>query len=170
LLTTKLQATVRAFVSDFDSGELVAKVNDIFFRDSLRNIFASLLLLEIEENSGQLKYVNAGHLPPLHCGSGGLKELPKGDAALGLMKGVNYTESSLELGSGEFFFAYSDGLTEARNETGFFYGTERLLHLLPSLKNKNAKEIGEAVITDVDKFVGDGRANDDLSLLIVKRD
>jgi phosphoserine phosphatase RsbU/P len=169
LLTTKLQATVRAFVSDLDLGNLVSKVNDIFYRDSLRNIFASLLFLEIEENSGRLKYVNAGHLPPIYAGRSGLKELSKGDAALGLMKGVIYKENSLELGSGEFFFAYSDGLTEARNESGFFYGTERLLSFLQCLENKNARKIGEAVISDVDKFVGDGRVSDDLSLLIVKR-
>jgi len=169
LLTTKLQATVRAFVSDMDSGNLVAKVNDIFYRDSLRNIFASLLYIEIEENSGMLKYVNAGHLPPIYAGSTGVKELPKGDAALGLMKGVSYKENNLELKSGEYFFAYSDGVTEARNESGFFYGSERLYNFLPHLRNKNAKEIGEAIISDVDKFTGDSRANDDLSLLIVKR-
>jgi sigma-B regulation protein RsbU (phosphoserine phosphatase) len=169
LLTSKLQSTVRAFVSDFESDKLVSKVNDIFYRDSLRNIFASLVYIEIKENSGQLKYVNAGHLPPIYYGENGLKESPKGGAALGLMKGVNYSENILELKSGEFFFAYSDGLTEARNESGFFCGSERLFGILHGLKNKSAKEIGEAVINDIDRFVGDGRANDDLSLLIIKK-
>ncbi|MCX6165756.1 MAG: PP2C family protein-serine/threonine phosphatase [Ignavibacteriae bacterium] len=104
LLTSKLQATVRSFVEDYQIENLVSKVNDIFYRDSLRNIFASLLYMEISENSGQLKYVNAGHLPPLYNGADGLKEMSKGDAALGLMKGVNYHESILELKSGEFSY------------------------------------------------------------------
>jgi phosphoserine phosphatase RsbU/P len=169
LLTTKLQSTVRSFIGDFEIEKLVSKVNDIFYRDSLRNIFASLIYLEISENSGFLKYINAGHLPPLYIGTNGVKELPKGDAALGLMKGVNYKENLLELKSGEIFFAYSDGLTEARNDSGFFYGTERLLKLLTSVQNCNAKEIGNSVIDDLDRFVGDYRNNDDLSLLIVKR-
>lgn len=169
LLTTKLQATVRSFVSDLETDKLVSKVNEIFYRDSLRNIFASLLYLEISENSGKLKYVNAGHLPPLLVGSEGVKEMAKGDAAVGLMKDVKYTENSLELKSGEYFFAYSDGLSEARNESGFFYGTERILNLLHHLKNSSVKEIGNAIISDIDKFIGDNRNNDDLSLLIVKR-
>jgi serine phosphatase RsbU (regulator of sigma subunit) len=169
LLTTKLQATVRSFVEDLETEKLVSKVNDIFYRDSLRNIFASLIYIEISEKTGQLKYVNAGHLPPLLIGTNGLKEMPKGDAALGLMKNVSYSENVLELNSGDFFFAYSDGLTEARNESGFFYGTERLKNLLAHPKNCNAKEIGDAVIADLDKFVGDNSNNDDLSLLIVKR-
>lgn len=169
LLTMKLQSTVRAFVGDLEIKNLVSKVNDIFFRDSLRNIFATLLYMEITANTGQLKYVNAGHLPPLYMTSAGIKELKKGDAALGLMQCVNYNQQILELNSGEIFLAYSDGLTEARNESGFFYGTERLFNLLPGLHNYNAKEIGEAIINDLDNFIGDGRTYDDLSLLVAKR-
>lgn len=169
LLTTKLQATIRSFVGDYDIEKLVKKVNEIFYRDSLRNIFASLLYLEISENKGQLKYINAGHLPPLHIGNNGVREMPKGDAALGLIKDIVFKEKELELENGEYFFAYSDGLTEARNEAGFFYGTERLLNLLPQLKNLNAVEIGTAIVKDLDRFTGDFGNNDDLSLLILKR-
>lgn len=169
LLTTKLQATVRSFVSDLALSKLVSKVNEIFYRDSLKNIFASLIYLEIEENSGTLKYANAGHLPPLLVNDSGIKELEKGDMALGLMKGVDYTEKVLELKSGDFFFAYSDGLTEARNESGFFYGSERMLNNLKDLRKYSSREIGKAILEDVDKFIGDNNTSDDLSLLIVKR-
>jgi len=169
LLTSKLQSTVRAYVSDFESGKLVSKVNDIFYRDSLRNIFASLIYIEITENSGHLNFVNAGHLPPLIVGESGVKEMQKGDAALGLMKGISYKENLLELKSGEFFIAYSDGITESRNESGFFYGDERLRHKLPYLKNYSAKQIGQEIMADLDKFAGENLTNDDISLLIAKR-
>jgi phosphoserine phosphatase RsbU/P len=169
LLTSKLQATVRAFVSDLKTDKLVSKVNEIFYRDSLRNIFASLLFLEIEENSGKLKYVNAGHLPPLLAGNNGIKEMSKGDAAIGLLKNVSYTENSIVLQSGDFFIAYSDGLTEARNESGLFYGKERLFNILSNLKNRSVIEIGKEIISDMDKFTGDNDSNDDLSILIAKR-
>lgn len=169
LLTTKLQATVRSFVGDLEIEKLVSKVNDIFYRDSLRSIFASLLYLEISENSSQITYVNAGHFPPLYVGANGIKVMSKGDAALGLMKNVDYKENILELNSGEFFFAYSDGLTEARNESGFFYGNERLHQMLLTLRNYDAKEIGGAIIADLDNFIGDNSNNDDLSILIIKK-
>lgn len=169
LLTTKLQATVRAFVSDFGLSELVSKVNNIFYRDSLRNIFASLIYLEIEENTSQLKYVNAGHLPPLLVIDEEIRELEKGDMALGLMNGCSYSEKIIEMKSGDFFFAYSDGLTEARDEKGFFYGNERLMMKLKDLRKYSAREIGNTIISDVDKFIGDNNTSDDLSLLIVKK-
>jgi phosphoserine phosphatase RsbU/P len=170
LLTAKLQATVRSFVGDFEMNKLVSKVNNIFHRDSLRNIFASLLYLEISENSNEIKYVNAGHLPPVYVSSEGVKEMQKGNTALGLMKNIEYRENVMELKSGEFFFAYSDGLTEARNEAGDFYGSERLFNLLNHIKTYNAKEIGEAIVEDLDNFVGEYRYNDDLSMLILKKD
>jgi sigma-B regulation protein RsbU (phosphoserine phosphatase) len=169
LLTTKLQATVRSFVSDLELSKLVSKVNDIFYRDSLRNIFASLVYLEIEENSGILKFVNAGHLPPLLVDENGVKELEKGDMALGLMKGVEYKEKVLDLKSGDFFLAYSDGLTEARNERGFFYGSERLINNLRSIRNYSAREIGQLIIDDVDKFIGENNYSDDLSIMIIRK-
>lgn len=169
LLTTKLQATVKSFVSDLSLSKLVSKVNDIFYRDSLRNIFASLIYTEIEENSGTLRYVNAGHLPPLLVTENGIQELEKGDMALGLMKGIEYTEKVLELKSGDFFFAFSDGLTEARNENGFFYGSERMLNILKGLKKYSSREIGNSILDDVDKFIGDNSYSDDLSLLIIKK-
>lgn len=169
LFTAKLQATVRAYVEESEPIELVSKVNNIFFRDSLRNIFASLLLIEINRNSDELIFVNAGHLPPVYLTTDGLNEMSKGEAALGIMKDMKYTLNSIFLKSGEIFIAYSDGVTEARNDAGNFFGSEKFLNLLPTLKHLSPKEIGEAIIADINKFSGDTRPNDDISLIIIKR-
>lgn len=170
LLTAKLQATVRALGQDYDSiAKLVSKINEIFHRDSLPNMFASLLYTEVAASGSQVRYVNAGHLPPLLLQSGTIQELPKGEQALGLIGSSAYTEHVVDLRPGDVFFAYSDGLTEARNERGEFYGSERLLRLLPTCQNFSAERIGTTVTADVDWFVGEARANDDLSLIIMKR-
>ncbi|HEY5615641.1 MAG TPA: PP2C family protein-serine/threonine phosphatase, partial [Bacteroidota bacterium] len=69
LLTAKIQATVRALAPDIRSlSKLVAKINEIFHRDSLPNMFASLLFVELKPNSGKVRYVNAGHYPPVILG------------------------------------------------------------------------------------------------------
>jgi phosphoserine phosphatase RsbU/P len=170
LLTAKLQATVRAIASDHASlSAFCSKVNTIFHRDSLPSIFASLLYVEITPNSGHVKFVNAGHMPPLFLGSQGIRELPRGELALGLSNKTNYTDQVLDLQSGEVLFAYSDGLTEACNEAGEFYGTERLNQLLSRIGHFDAQGIGETVTNQLDRFVGEARANDDLSLLVIKR-
>ena len=170
LLTAKLQATIRALGQDYDStAELVAKINEIFHRDSLPNMFASLLYTEICSDRTSIKFVNAGHLPPLLLRSGDIREMPKGEQALGLIRTSTFAEHTIEVESGDVFFAYSDGLTEARNEKGEFFGSERLLRLLPTWRNLSAEKIGSAIVSEVDWFVGEARANDDLSLVILKK-
>jgi hypothetical protein len=170
LLTTKLQATIRALIDEYNSlSKLVSKINNIFFRDSLRNIFASLLYVEITPNSNKINYVNAGHLPPVLIKSDSIKELDKGEAALGLMNNNRYTEKTRKLKTGEIFFAYSDGLTEAQNEHGQFFGSERLFKLLQDMKTSSPKHIGERIIFEIGQFIGEARVNDDLSLIILKK-
>lgn len=171
LIMAKLQATLKALAPDFRSlAELVEKLNVIFYRDGLPNSFASLVFAEITSDSGSLRFVNAGHYPPILITAGEPKEMQKGDAALGLMASVKYQELQVGLGSGETFIIYSDGLTEARNERDEFFGVERLLTRLSSLKDRSPEEMGNALLGEVNFFARDASPNDDLSLVILRRE
>ncbi len=170
LLTAKLQATIRALGPDYDSlSKLGSKLHEIFHRDSLPGLFASMVYVELVPNSGQLRFINAGHLPPILINSDGISELMKGEPALGLMESFKYTERSLNLNSGDIFIAYSDGVTEAQNEREEFFGTERILKFLPKIQNLNAEKIGQEIVEEVDYFIGNAPSSDDLSLIILKR-
>jgi hypothetical protein len=170
LLTAKLQATIRAYAEDSPKiSELAKKTNHVFHRDSLPNLFASMVYLEISPNSNQIKYVNAGHFPPLVIGKEGIAELPKGDVALGLMENANYSDTKLELSSNEVFIAYSDGVIESINEYGQFFGRDRFFNLLKTTQNLTSRELGEKILNEVDLFRGEAKANDDLSFVIMKK-
>ncbi len=170
LIMAKLQATLKALASDYDSlGKLITKLNAIVHRDGLPNSFASLVYAEITADSGALRFVNAGHLPPIVLRAEGLEEMQKGEAALGLMASTQYAERKLELQSGDVFLAYSDGLTEASNERGEFFGSERLLKRLRLLRGSSPDAIGKALLGEIDFFVSDAPPNDDISLVILKR-
>lgn len=170
LLTAKLQATVRALAPDIDSlGEVGTKLNRIFYRDSLRNVFASVVYLEVRSDRGDLRFINSGHLPPLLLRGTEIEEMPKGDAAIGILPEVTCSEHRIELRKGDMLLVYSDGLSDAKNVAGEFFGTQRLLKLLPTLKDLEAPEAGERIVAEVDRFVGDARVYDDLSLIVLKR-
>lgn len=170
LLTAKLQATIRAFVSDYDLiADLCTKINRIFHRDSLPTLFASLLYVELQHQSNKLRFVNAGHLPPVLVNADGYTELSKGEPALGLIDNTRYGEQTLDLQSGDLFLAYSDGLTEARNEQGEFFGQPKLFSLLPQLVSFSAQIIGEKIVEEVDRFVAEARGYDDLTIAVLKR-
>jgi len=170
LIMAKLQAVLKGLAPDYESiDNLVAKLNVIFHRDGLPNSFASLVYAEISPLKGKVRYVNAGHLPPVLLTADGLTETLKGDPALGLLSSTTYTLRESELQSGDVFLVYSDGITEASNERGEFFGTERFLKRLGALRGRAPEEIGRILLGEIEFFVKDAAPNDDLSLIIIQR-
>jgi serine phosphatase RsbU (regulator of sigma subunit) len=170
LLMSKLQATIRALAfREISIEKLVSCVNDIFHRDTPPSIFASLLYIEIIPASNELKFINAGHFPPLIFQGNELLEIPKGELGLGLKSGTEYLGRAVQMAIDDVFIGYSDGITEARNEAGEFYSIDRFKKLLPPLIKLSAEQIGEHILQDVESFVGEASMNDDMSLIILKR-
>lgn len=170
LMTAKLQSSVRALVREFDSlPTLFAKLNQIFCRDSLPSLFASAVYVEIRANDGRIRLVNAGHLPPMLVHDGQVSAVPKGDPALGLIPAAHYHEHHLTLEPNDFVFITSDGLTEARKSDAEFFGEERLKDLLLRYATRSTEEIGNGVVGELDRFVGEQGIGDDISIAILKR-
>jgi len=170
LMMSKLQSTIRAIANEKASlSKFAGDVNHIFNRDSLPSLFASMLYIQLVPGKGKLKYVNAGHLPPLLLKGETIEEMPKGDVALGLMKDSKFSERSVELNPGEVFIVFSDGVTEAMSEAGQFFGMERLINTIKKYKDRPVDKLGEAITQQVEFFAGDAPRSDDLSLIVLKR-
>ncbi|MFA6469659.1 MAG: PP2C family protein-serine/threonine phosphatase [Bacteroidota bacterium] len=169
LITAKLQATIRALAGEIRSlPELIGRINAIVHRDSPSHIFSSLLYAECSESNGTVRYVNAGHFPALIIRVSGVEECVKGDAALGLVGTMKFSEHSTSLNSGDAIVLYSDGLTEAQNAAGEFFGKERLISILTSITG-TPEERGFAVLREVDRFTGTAAPTDDLSLIVAQK-
>lgn len=170
LLSAKLQATLRALVPDSASlDELAARVSSIFYRDGLENRFATLFYAEVEHNSGSLRYLNAGHNPAFLIRRTSVETLDASSVPLGMFPGAAYTEEGLSLAPGDLLLAYSDGLTEACNERGEEFGVERLRGLLTELRGIPPEDVGARILKEADRFLGDARPGDDLSLVVIVR-
>ena len=170
LMMSKLQSTIRAIANERDSlSKFAENVNHIFHRDSLPSLFASMIYFHVIPGKGKLKYVNAGHLPPLLLKEETVEEMPKGDAALGIIKDSKFKEQKLELKQGEVLVVYSDGVTEAANEIGQFFGKERLVNTIKKYHDLPADKLGEAITRQVEIFAGEAPRSDDLSLIVLKR-
>lgn len=170
LLMAKLQSTLRALAPDSGSlAELGSRMNAIFCRDGLPSRFATLIYLELRADAGLVRILNAGHLPPISLQSSTLHKLERVAPALGIIPVATYAEQHIELHVGDLLLVYSDGLTEARNEKGEFFGDQRLLELLLDMKGSSAEAAGAGLVAAVDRFVGEARPNDDLSLILLRR-
>lgn len=170
LFMSKLQSTLRALVTRATSlSQLGAWLNDVFCRDGLPQRFASLVYLELRPDDDKVQLLNAGHLPPLLVRSKSHEVLPHGAPALGLIPKVTFQRQNVVARPGDALIVYSDGVIEARNEAGTFFGEERLLALLPLFRKKSSQDAGDALVRAVDDFVGEAPRNDDLSVIVLKR-
>ena len=133
------------------------------------NMFATVFLAALTPMSGELSYVNAGHEPALIVGpDGSTRELRPTGPALGLMPEMTFESGEAHLGRGDFLFAFTDGLVEARNPEGESFGNDRLREALRA-NNSSAKALVAGAVDAVHGFTGQAEPHDDLTLLAAMR-
>lgn len=170
LFMAKLQSTLRALVNEFDSiSELANKINEIFHRDTVPKNFASLIYLMIISNSKQIEMLNAGHIPPMILRRNEIILTEKGDRALGISASVEYSIRKYALQQEDLLVIYSDGVTEAQNESGEFFGQNRLEECVKKLSDMTAAEAGAIIVEEVRQFTGEAPQHDDLSVILIKK-
>lgn len=170
LLMVKLQATLRALVPLFPALDaLGAGINRILHRDGLPNRFATLVYLALTAGSGHVRYLNAGHLPPLVIRGSALEELQGGSIALGFIAAAEFTERTVELANGEVLVVVSDGVVEAVNAADEFFGDDRLRDALTAAAGQSARQLGQSVLTALQAFIGPKKPHDDVSIIVLRR-
>ena len=113
---------------------------------------------------------SAGHPDPLIRAGGQWETLsiPKG-AALGIVPGEPYEETDLLLGQEAMLFLASDGVSDAVDEDGDFFGTDRLRRLLQGLEAATARDVVDAALNAVDAYAGAADQFDDITILCLRR-
>ncbi len=168
LMMSKLQSTIRALYSLYDnSADLIKKVNEIFYRDSLPHQFASLVYIEVNIEDETLRIVNAGHIPPVKVSPGKVESLAKGGVAIGLLSNGNYAVTGLRLNRGEGLVIYSDGVTETMNEYNLQFGDERLKQFLIKYSHLPSTEQVKKILHNLNVFKGDAPIHDDISIMVL---
>jgi len=170
LLSVKLQATLRALAPQCATlSRLGEEVNLIFCRDGLPSRFASLVYLDVRGGSGDVRILNAGHMPPIVVRRAKATVMERGSVVLGIMDDAAFPEQSVALQPGDALIVYSDGASEAINEAGDFFGDERIVAIAERAGGSSAKVIGEQIRNAIAAFTGLMPASDDLSLMVLKR-
>jgi hypothetical protein len=169
LLMVKLQATIRAlYTESIQLADLGSQINSIFHRDGITRSFATLVVLDINGDSGKVQLLNAGHTPPVLIHGGRPHATAKGNPALGLMVDTGYDVVKNTLQKGDVLLVYSDGINESRNEDGECFGNNRLFNLIADLPNIQTADMGGQILKAVRNFSGETRLDDDQTLLILK--
>ena len=171
LLMALLLAMMRTLVDEqLEPADLVARLNVQVCRHAPGSRFITLLYAIYQPTTGELTYVSAGHLPPLMLRNDDRCErLAEGGIALGMFEHSTYTAGHVTIQPDELVAIYSDGITEAENESGRAFDEAGLEAALRANRRAAMPSIGAAVVRAVERHVGDTRFADDLTILLLRR-
>lgn len=171
LLMSSLHAAVHGQVAARRTlEETVASVNEYLAENTPANRFVTLFIAELDPASARLRFINAGHNPPLIARtSGEIELLDSGGLPLGLMTIAQYEPGEITLEKGDAIVVYSDGVSEANNLAEEEFGLERLRAVVKNNLSRSASGIRDKVESALSEFTGTAPANDDITLVIVKR-
>jgi len=151
--------------------DLLVSINRIIYRDTSEiGMYATVFIGEYYPDD-TFAYSNAGHVAPIFFrnSDGSISELEIHGSPVGLFDDEGYGFNSVKLSKGDVVVAFTDGVTETKNEEGEFFGVERLKEIISENCNKSASEICNAIVGKLMEFKGDAEQRDDITLLVIKK-
>lgn len=153
--------------------ESSSRLNRLLCAKTAHERFASLFSCYFDPQSALLRYVNAGHLPPLLVTPGDhgnleVQRLDEGGPVLGLLPFARYRQGEVSVKPGDLLVMYSDGILEAQGANEEEFGEERVLKAIRENWDTSPNAICAAILADVRRFLGDQAPHDDQTLLVVR--
>ena len=173
LMMTQLSAFLRA-MADLrvaNWGDLALRLNARMNEVRDRNRYATLFMGSLNPATGDLRYVNGGHNPPLLVPADGrpwTRLMPTGPM-VGLLPGATFAEGRTTMHPGDTLVIFTDGLVEAENAAGEELGEVALVDVVRQLPQGSADEVFEALLTCTFTHMEGGGFKDDVTLVVVKR-
>jgi sigma-B regulation protein RsbU (phosphoserine phosphatase) len=170
LLMTVLRAAVRGFWNELSPVDAMERINHTVVQNIPTNKFVTFFLAHLDPESGAIRYVNAGHNPPLLVRANGEVELlHEGGMVLGLMEGAPYVEGACVFDQGDTLVVYSDGVTETWNAADEEFGEENLADVILKGRGGDAAALQKAILDELEIFSDGAKSTDDRTLIVVKR-
>jgi len=173
LVMANVQATLHALADQPGPLEkLPATINQkmlIAGSGGRRTKYLSMFLVTLDESGRQLRYVNAGHVPPAVIRANGTCEwLTEGGMVVGLLPEQEYQCGELTLNKDDLLVACTDGITEAMDAGGNEFGRGKLAELVARLRALTPQEILDGVLEAVNAHARGGVYEDDRILMVLK--
>ena len=148
--------------------EVADRLNRLFPFDSATEQFATLIYGILHTETGEFRYVSAGHPGPVYLPASAGPVILKSDGSpIGLAED-EYEERSVRLAAGDRLYLYSDGVPEAMNPAGEQFGSARLLEAISRSRSEPLRNSVAALLSEVEQWQGTASSQDDISILAVE--
>jgi serine phosphatase RsbU (regulator of sigma subunit) len=148
----------------------VIRTNKLILDCATSGLFVTLFYAIVDTQARILKYVSAGHNPPIlyKKRTGEIQLLEADGIALGVLDDIELEERETSLEEGDLIVLYTDGVTEAMNVQDEEFGEERLIQLILDNHTSSANELSCKIKDVVMEFAGEAPQFDDFTLMVVK--
>ncbi|HDS00405.1 MAG TPA: FHA domain-containing protein, partial [candidate division Zixibacteria bacterium] len=167
LLMSNILAAFRVLYEkeSFTPATAVKTISTQLLSYSKSNSFVTLFVGLLDPDSGIMRYVNAGHNPPLLLKQdGALEHMEPTGMMAGAFEFAEWEEKTVELAKGDSIFIFSDGLSEAdRSGSGDQFGDERTEKAALESKDKDPRGLIEDMAEQLKQFMGDAPQSDDIT-------
>ena len=169
IMTSSFRGSLRAYADSKNTiEETLNKLNKMACNECRDGEFISLLYALIDIKDLTITYCNCGHEPALLIRDGQITQLEKGGLVLGVEPQAKYEIETLKLKFGDCLLFYTDGLIDAANFNGEFWGRQNLLDTAKKFINESAELMIKNILGYRRRFVGLAKQLDDTSIIIVK--
>jgi PAS domain S-box-containing protein len=155
---------------DHEPASILTHVNDELSRDNESAMFVTAFLGILNVRTGELRYTNAGHNPPYIKRANGTVEIVDAfhGPVIGALPGMTYGQDRTVLDHRDMVMLYTDGVTEAMDETEALYTDKRLALLLQAEDLASPETIVDGTLSDVLAHQGEAEQSDDITILAVQ--
>jgi serine phosphatase RsbU (regulator of sigma subunit)/PAS domain-containing protein len=171
---SSLRNMLRAMMyrGDLGVGQALEELNQIVFQHRLLTGFATLCVATYDEETRQLTYASCGHEPAILLRSAARTPeiVPTASAAIGLFDSEKFAESQIVLGAGDLLLLYTDGVSEAGNQTKSMLGTDGVAQVLAESAMQQCPD-ASGIVDEIVKRVeakAAGVVRDDMCLLLAR--
>lgn len=148
-------------------------VSERILSDTRGDMFVTAFFGILEPHTGRLTFANAGHPPgylvSTQRGKVSVESLSHTGMALGVTETARWKQKTVRFQPGDYLILYTDGITEAQNQFGDFFGNHRLVDAVLRQVGKTPREMQTAIIDEVNAFMGSTPRQDDIAMVIIRR-
>jgi sigma-B regulation protein RsbU (phosphoserine phosphatase) len=169
-----IMASFRAYLhallgNDFSLRTVFRRLNRLLLRSTEERHFVTTFYAELDPEEQRIFYVNAGHNPPLLIRPNEpAKHLSTGGVPLGIVSSAVYSEDIAYFRRGDVLVLYTDGVTEAQDAGGDWFGLPRLERVVRQHLHLSASQICSVVVDEVRKHTDSERSSDDMTIVVMQ--
>jgi sigma-B regulation protein RsbU (phosphoserine phosphatase) len=172
MLMATFQASLRTLATSGAAlGQIALELNRYACSNSQGGArFTTAFLAELNPETGDISYVNAGHnVPILRRSSGAVYRPEEGGIPIGVLATASYQVGATNLANGDWLVIFTDGVVEAMNAKGEEYGEPELIRVIDRGAALAPAELLKNLLAALDWFVGNTPQHDDITCLLLKR-